>query len=471
MPKSTRPKAASMSNFAFFAMTASLFITVFEYPTFAQSHKTLIFFLLFCGIFWFLPVALCSAELATIKGFQDGGIFSWVGKPLSEKFGFAAIFFQWFQITVSFVTMIYFIIGTIAYIFKIPELNNNLWIKFLSVVIIFWVLTFLQFGGAQRTAKIARYGFSLGIILPVVIMSILAIRYFLSGHAVSSSFTNSSFIPKGDGIAALTTFTLAYVGVEASAPHISNLANPNKTYPKMLILLVIVGIVVSTIGGSIVSMVLTGPISANEGVMHTIEELISPGKITLPVIILGLLIVFGIASQVSSWIVSPTAGLQYVAKEKILPKKFEENNKHNAPVPILIMQAIVVTIWAALLTFGSGGSGGNMAFQTAISLTVLIYLSAYILLFIAYLKVIYSKDIPAASYQMPGGRTVKTIVGSIGLLVSIASTITAFIAPASIASADRKTYVMMLASCYIVTLLIPFVIYYFSTKHNKNKQN
>lgn len=144
-------KQKNISAFGFFAMTASLFITVYEYPTFADSGKTLIFFLLLCGVFWFLPVALSSAELATIEGYQAGGIFSWVGEPLGEKFGFAAIFFQWFQVTVGFVTMIYFIIGTVSDVLNIPILNTNVAVKFLFVISIFWLLTVLQFKGTKIT--------------------------------------------------------------------------------------------------------------------------------------------------------------------------------------------------------------------------------------------------------------------------------------------------------------------------------
>ncbi|MDO7203709.1 hypothetical protein Q5M85_05540 [Paraclostridium bifermentans] len=79
--------------FAFFAMTASMVMTVYEYPTFATSGFNLVFFLLLGGILWFLPVALCAAEMATVDGWQEGGIFAWVGNTLGERFGFAAIFF------------------------------------------------------------------------------------------------------------------------------------------------------------------------------------------------------------------------------------------------------------------------------------------------------------------------------------------------------------------------------------------
>ncbi len=106
----------TLTLFGFFALTASMVMTVYEYPTFATSGLHLVFFLLLGGFLWFLPVALCAAEMATVKGFQEGGIFSWVGNTLGERYGFAAIFFQWFQITVGFVTMIYFILGAFSYV-------------------------------------------------------------------------------------------------------------------------------------------------------------------------------------------------------------------------------------------------------------------------------------------------------------------------------------------------------------------
>jgi len=84
--------AKKISDFSFFSMTASLFVTVYEYPTFADYGKTAVFFLVICGLLWFLPLSLCSAELASIKGAQQGGIFSWVGVPLGNSNGFSAIF-------------------------------------------------------------------------------------------------------------------------------------------------------------------------------------------------------------------------------------------------------------------------------------------------------------------------------------------------------------------------------------------
>lgn len=459
-----------ISQFSFFAMTASLFITVYEYPTFAESGPGLIFYLLICGIFWFLPVALCSAELATIKGYQEGGIFGWIRNLLGEKYGFAAIFFQWFQVTVGFVTMIYFIIGALAYALKLPEINSNSSLKFLCVIVIFWLLTLLQFKGTKITAKVASAGFVFGIILPVILLLILAILYFKSGHPIAHSFKEKSFFPDSKaGFAALASFMLAYMGVEASAPHIKQLDNPKKNYPKIMFILVIVGIVLSTIGGSAVSMIVPiEKLSLNTGVVQTFEALILTDHPTLGIFvkIIAVLLAFGVIAQVSSWIVSPTEGLRTVAEKGLLPAKLKKVNKHDIPVPLLIVQGIIVTIWAAVLTFGGGGN--NVSFLTAISLTVVIYLSAYVLLFISYFALILKSKNQTLErdYQVPGGKVGKIIIAGFGLFISVLAIISAFIAPSELKHSETSAYVFTLSLSFIITIIIPFLFY---KLYNKNK--
>ena len=142
-------------------------------------------------------------------------------------------------------------------------------------------------------------------------------------------------------------------------------------------------------------------------------------------------------------------------------KKYEEVNKHGVPVPLLIVQGIIVTAWAAILTFGSGNSGGNVSFQTAISLTVIIYLSAYILFFIAYLVIVFKKKELKREYQIPGGSKVKIFVAGSGLLLSIAAIITAFMIPDTMSKTEGKTYITTLIFSYIVTVVAPFLFYQF----------
>ena len=113
----SKKQTAKMLGFGgFFAMTASMVMTVYAYPNFASSGLHLIFFLILGGVFWFLPVALVAAEMATVKGWENGGIFAWVGNTLGKRWGFSALFYQWFQITVGFVTMAFFVLAAISYL-------------------------------------------------------------------------------------------------------------------------------------------------------------------------------------------------------------------------------------------------------------------------------------------------------------------------------------------------------------------
>lgn len=460
-----------LSLFSFFSMTAALFITVYGYPQFAESGKTLTFFLLLCGIFWFLPTALCAAEMASTDEIREGGIFGWVGNTLGEKYGFAAIFFQWFQVTVGFVTMIYFIIGALSYILDMPELNKNPMLKFIGVIVIFWVFTFLQLKGTKITTRISKFGFTLGIIVPVIILFILIVKYVMEGHQVATSYTDKSFLPTGKDFSALVTFMIAYMGVEASAPHIDELDNPSKNYPLMMVYLVIAGILISAVGGVAVSMAVPADkISLNTGVIQAFETLVltdNPG-LTWVVKLLSILVTFGVLAQVSSWIVSPTAGLLFVAKKGLLPKVFTNVNKEGVPVKLLMVQGAVVTIWAAVLTFGGGGSG-QVSFLTAISLSVIIYLSAYVLFYLGYFALILKKSNQSMkrSYQVPGGKTVKVIVAASGFIISVLAMASAFIPSAELKGSQKSAYIVTLTAGFIVTVVIPFAFYHFYGKKHR----
>ena len=248
-----------LSLFGFFALTASMVLTVYEYPTFATSKLHLVFFLVLGGLLWFLPVALCAAEMATVKGWQNGGIFRWVSETLGERFGFAAIFFQWFQITVGFVTMIYFILGALSYVLNLPALNSDPLLKYCGLLLIFWLLTFSQLRGTNRTAKIAKIGFVVGILIPSLLLFGLAAAYVLSGNPLQISFSAKNVVPDFSQLSTLVVFVsfiLAYMGVEASASHINELENPRRNYPLAMVLLVVLAMCLNAAGGFAVASVI-----------------------------------------------------------------------------------------------------------------------------------------------------------------------------------------------------------------------
>jgi glutamate:gamma-aminobutyrate antiporter len=446
-------------------------MTVYMYPAFATGGFHLLFFLLLGGFLWFIPIALCSAEMASVPGWENGGIFSWVSGMLGERWGFAAVFFQWFQITAAFVTMLYFVLGSLAYLFGTPMLADDPGLKFAGVMVIFWGLSFAQFGGTRYTALIAKVGYIGGVIVPALVLITMGIIWFSSGLPLAIEFSWKALLPdftKVSTLVVFASFIFAFMGVEASAPYVNELVDSRRNYPLCMTILVILAIVFDAFGGiTVASLIPLEHLSLDSGVVDSFRALflhLAPGH-TWVVNILAALLALGVIGEVSSWIVGPSRAVFAAAQKGLLPPVFSKTNKHDVPVPLILVQGLVVTVWALALTFGGGG--GNLSFLIAIGLPVVINLSSYILFFISYIRLIRRKDL-SRSYQVPGGMFGKYFFSIAGLLVSIFAYIISFIPPASLLVEQDGVYEIILALCYLLTALLPFVIYQAWGKHHSD---
>ncbi len=470
--------ARTLSFFGFFAMTASMVMTVYEYPTMASSGLHLVFFLLVGGILWFLPVAMCSAEMATVEGQESGGIFAWVGNMLGERWGFAALFYQWFQITVGFVTMCFFVLAALSFLLGWDALDSNPLIMFIGVAVIVWGLTLTQLGGTRLTSIISRIGFIFGIVVPVFILMAGLIAYFATGGTSQIAFGGiGDFIPDFSKLSTLVifaSFVLGYMGVESSASHINELENPNRNYPLAMIILCLLAIAFDVMGGLAVAMTIdkaTLDSNMSFGVIKAFEAIFQQHfNMGWMVYVVAILLVFGVLAEISCWIVGPSHALLDTAKLGIIPPMFAKTNRHDVSVTTVVLQGIVVTFWDAVLCASialSGGSSGSVSYLTAIGLTVVIYLIGYILFFLAYFKLTLKKGDLKRSFQLPGGKAGKCIIAGVGMAVTIATLIISFFPSSELSSQANTVYELTLGICFVISALIPFIIYGLRSHWNK----
>ena len=462
-----------LTLFAFFSLTASMVLTVYEYPSFATSKFACVFFVLLGGIFWFLPTALISAEMASVEGWSDGGVFGWVGNALhSERLGFMALFFQWFQITVGMVTMSYFIIGMVSDIFGWTALNSVPWVKFLGVLVLFIAITLLQLGGTKATAAIAKWGFMIGSLGTSIIFFVFPIMYLAQGNPVQIHFGVHDFFPdftKAGSWAIFATFILAFAGVEASGSHINELQKPERNYPLAMGMLVVIAIVLDALGGiAVAAVVPQKELSLNAGIFQTLQLLMYHFSPTLTWLldITSLLIVFGVVAEIGSWIVGPSAGLQTASEYGVMPRWVRKTNKHGVPTNMIVAQTVVVIMWDAILTFGSGNAG-NVSFLVATTLTTLIYLVCYFLMYASYFRLIFTGKDLHRTFNVPGGIVGKTIVAVCGTITSIIAFVMSFTPSSALPSDETGTYLVLLAVCFAISLIIPIVISAFHKNYVK----
>lgn len=449
MQKSTQQSKKVLTLFSFFALTASMVMTIYEYPSFATAKFAVIFFTIFGGIFWLLPTALIAAEMASVEGWSTGGVFGWVGHAFhNEKIGFLAIFFQWFQITVDFITMSYFVIGMISYVFHLPILNDNLLVKFLSVAVLF------------------------GIIGVSLIFFGLAIAYVCQGNHIYIKFGWHELLPNFHGRGTLTvfaTFILAFSGIESSASHIDELQNPEDNYPLVMGILVVLSIILNAAGGlSIAVVVPQHELSLDGGIYQAFKLLLLhfDPHLTWLLDFFILMIVFGVIGGISSWVVGPSRGMQVAAEYGMLPHQLRKKNKHDVPVNIIIIQTILVIMWDAVLTFLGGKS--NISFLIATSLGTLIYLLCYLLMYGAYFMLIFKHRNLPRTYTVPGGMVGKIILWISGISTSIFAFVVTFTPSAVLPAAQAHVYQIILAICLTVTIILAITIIVLQRFYNKH---
>lgn len=461
-----------LTMLGFFAITASMVMAVYEYPTFATSGFSLVFFLLLGGLLWFIPLGLCSAEMATVKGWENGGVFGWVSNTLGERWGFAAISFGYLQIAVGFVTMLYFVLGALSYILDWPALNTDPVTKTIAALIILWGLAITQFAGTKYTAMIAKIGFFAGILLPAIILVGLAAMYISTGAPLQIEMSMKTLIPDFSQVGTLVVFVafiLSYMGVEASATHVNEMKDPGRDYPMAMILLMIAAIGLSSIGGLSVALVIPSEqINLSAGVVQTFDVLVKHfgSGYEWTVRVIAALLCLGVLAEIASWIVGPSRGMYVTAQRGILPKVFAKVNQHGVPVALVIAQLIISTI--AIIVLTNTGGGNNMSFLIALTLTVVIYLSSYFLLFLGYIQLACKQKDKERAFRIPGPVGFKVLIAVIGFVVSLFAFGVSFFPPSTLpAGSSGESYIMLLTVSYLIVLAIPFIIYAVHDKKGK----
>ncbi|WP_119343063.1 amino acid permease [Facilibium subflavum] len=470
------PTKHQLGFFGFLMITASMVVSIYAYPTFATSGFSTIFFLMAAGIFWFIPVCLIAAELGTGgQGWCDAGVFSWGKAAFGARWGFFMIFLQWAQVSLGFIAMLYFIANGIAYAFDYPILAKPSISQLIILLIIFWLITLANFFGTKITKLIASYAFFIGILFPIIILIILGISYFSSGNKIEISFSINTFFPNFSNFTALVvlvSFILSYMGPEASAVHVNHLKNPAKNYPLAIITLVLLTIILAALSAITIAMVVPlQDISLSGGIFEAFLFLFKYYGVSWIIYPFSLLITLSAVGEISSWINGPIRGIQHAAQDGLLPPFFAKTNQHLMPIRLLVFQAIIVSIWLIVLTLaGMAFGSGNMAFFTAMTLTVITYLTMYIILFLAYcyLKIKVPNTINPRKFNLP--HKLGLIIAVMGLVFTLLAFFISFSRPSSVAADIYDGYLAALIICYLALIITPHIIFSLIYKHQYHWQ-
>lgn len=455
-------------------MTAAAVISLRGLPMMAAEEMTMFFYILFATLLFLIPASLVSAELGAAFADKGGGVYTWVKEAYNRKTGFVAIFLQWIQNVVWYPVVLGFAAAAVAYLIGKPELAGNG--KFVGIfsIIIYWIATFVTLKGTKVIAKITSQGFLIGTVLPGAVLVVMAAVWLIGGNTiefqnipesvteiakVSGGHVHPRFFPYMSGLsdlAFLSGIILLFAGVEVHAVHANELQNPQKQYPKAMLIASGLSFILFTLGALAVAIITPyKEIGLQAGLMETFSYFFNHYHMSWMTNVMSLLVAFGALGGVMSWIAGPSRGLLWTARDGELPKSLTKTNKNGVQTNILFFQGAIVTVLSSLYIFMSNV---NVAFFLLSALTVGLYMIMYMLMYASGIKLRKTQPNLPRSYKVPGGNMGMWLIAGIGFLAVLFAFILAFFPPAQLPIGKPATYVGLVAGGTVLFLAIPIIV-------------
>lgn len=369
---------------------------------------------------FFVPQALMCAELASAYP-TDGGLNDWVKLAFGTKYGFIVSWMHWTALIFWYASFLTFFSINFTYMIGRPELADNKILVLVMSLIVFWLLSFASMRGMKFGKYFTNVG-SLGSVVPTVCligMAILAVVILKKAPSVST-YTIETLTPKlnMNSLVAISGITFAYTGAEFTANFASEMENPQRDYPRAIMIAAGTICVLYVCGSVCMTMLMpTSEIFAYTGTLDALVvacDLLGVPQFFVQIVAFGItLSIFG---AVVLYIAQPTKMLFGYAEKGIFSDKITETNKHGIPEKAILFQAVLVTI---LLAGVALFPAVETIYNVLVTMTALTSLFPYVLLFMAYIKIKKEKEDKPDLYQMTKSKKFGCFLGCMELVVCV----------------------------------------------------
>jgi glutamate:GABA antiporter len=456
------PRTLSVFTLAMINMAAV--ISVRNLPTIAEYGLSSLFFFALAAILFFVPVSMVAAELAT--GWpRTGGVFVWVKEAFGHRTGFLAVWLLWAENVIYYPTLLSFIAGTIAYIVN-PDLANNTFYTLAIIIGVFWLTTLANLLGMRTSGWISTFGVIGGTMIPGALIVFAGVFWYFAGHPPQISFTVESLVPNMSSPTQLVFFSgvlVAFCGLEMSAVHARDVQNPQRNYPRAILLSAILILGLYILGVLSIAMVVPQKeISLVSGSIQAFSYFVHAYGLDWTTPIIAILLAVGAFGTLSTWIAGPSKGLLGAAQGGDLPPVFRKLNKHGMPTSLLVMQGVIVTLFSCVFLIMPTVSS---AYWILNALVAQLYLVMYILMFAAAIKLRYKRPHVERAYKIPGGKFGIWLVAGLGIVGSFSTFAIGFFPPSQIKTGNVVFYVIFLFLGIVLACIAPSIILLFKKPH------
>lgn len=474
-PTVTAPARRTILSVPTIAMlTAAAIVTSLRgLPLMAEEELTMFAYIAFATLLFLLPAALVSAELGGAFADRKGGVYAWVGEAFGPRWGFVAVWLQWIQNVVWYPTALGFAAAAGAFaVHRSSAANNNIYVG-LFCIGAYWLATLVALRGNAFLAKVTKYGFLAGTILPGVLLLALFAYWALSGHPIGWSHTHAAAVshtvnghpsprwfPHVAGLGTLSFLAgilLLFSGVEVQAVHAEDMNDPRRGFPKAILLAAALCFAVFTLGALAVAGILPyNHITLQSGVFDAFTAPLSALGIAWAGPLIAALICYGALGGALAWLSGPSRALLITAEDGALPPVLQRTNARGAQRNILLVQGCIVTAISAVYLVMKDVSS---AFFLISALVVGLYIIMYMLVFAAGIRLRYTHPDLPRQFRIPGGTAGMWAVAGTGFAAVAFALVLAFVPPSQLPIGNTMSYVAIVAIGTLVFTGLPLLIY------------
>lgn len=446
------------------AMAILLITSIFSLrglPSEAKYGIQSIFFFIFAAVVFLVPFSLVCAELASTYT-KSGGLYRWVSEAFGPKWGWTAMYLEWQTIIFWFPTVLMFGAASLAYI-AWPEsfdaaLASNKWYTLVVAMLLYWAATFNAFRGQKSANLLSTYGGLVGTIIPGALLIILGILYVALGK--QSNLADLPFFPDFSHFNTLVlaaSIFLFFAGMESQAVHINDMSNPAKQFPKSVFIACIVIVALYALGTLVIGVVVPSDnINLLQSLLVAYKALWSAFGVGWLGNVVALLVMFGVAGQISALVTGPSTGLMAVAQSGYLPRSLQKVNANGVNKSILFIEGAFVSLLSLVLIVLPTVES---AYQIMSQMATIIYLIMVVMIYLAFIRLRRTAPGRQRGFKVPGGKAGMIIVCGVGILGALLAMVLSFIPPSQIATGSPVVYVTIIAVGVAVFVALPLVVY------------